>query len=52
MPTSYIESNNLSEIDIKSGQPGSLHGATIAGSINIKKKSTTFSYSKKWSGEN
>src|SRR5690606_31138363 len=30
--TSYVESNNLSTIDIKSGQEGSLHGATVAGS--------------------
>src|SRR5690606_32768503 len=38
--TSYVESNNLSAIDITSGQEGSLHGATVAGSIDLKKKST------------
>lgn len=48
--TSYVESNNLSEIDIKSGQEGSLHGATIAGSINLKRKNTAFGFGKKWSG--
>src|SRR5699024_10338046 len=40
--TSYVESNNLSDIDIKSGQEGSLHGATVAGSIDLKRKNTPF----------
>ena len=40
--TSYVESNNLSAIDIKSGQEGSLHGATVAGSIDLKRKNTPF----------
>ncbi len=48
--TSYVESNNLSAIDIKSGQEGSLHGATVAGSIDLKRKSTPFGLEKKWSG--
>src|SRR5690606_26716133 len=48
--TSYVESNNLSAIDITSGQEGSLHGATVAGSIDLKKKSTPFGLKKKWSG--
>ncbi|ALJ05503.1 TonB-dependent receptor [Pseudalgibacter alginicilyticus] len=48
--TSYVESNNLSEIVIKSGQEGSLHGATLAGSIDLKRKSTAFGLSKKWNG--
>jgi iron complex outermembrane receptor protein len=48
--TSYVESNNLSTIDIKSGQEGSLHGATVAGSIDLKRKSTPFSSEKKYSG--
>ncbi|WP_281638047.1 TonB-dependent receptor plug domain-containing protein [Flavobacterium marginilacus] len=48
--TSYVESNNLSGIDIKSGQEGSLHGATVAGSIDLKRKSTPFSLEKKWNG--
>ncbi len=48
--TSYVESNNLSGIDIASGQAGSMHGATVAGSIDLKKKSTPFGLEKKWSG--
>ena len=48
--TSYVESNNLSKIDIKSGQEGSMHGATVAGSIDLKRKSTPFNLSKKWNG--
>lgn len=48
--TSYMESNNLSGIDIKSGQEGSSHGATIAGSIDLKRKSTPFGLEKKWNG--
>ncbi len=44
--TSYLESNTLSSIDIKSGQEGSSHGATIAGSIDLKRKSTPFSLEK------
>lgn len=48
--TSYVESNNLSAIDIKSGQEGSLHGATVSGSIDLKRKSTPFALLKKWNG--
>ena len=50
--TSYVESNNLSTIDVNSGQAGSLHGATVAGSIDLKRKSTPFATAveKKWSG--
>ena len=50
--TSYVESNNLATIDVKSGQAGSLHGATVAGSIDLKRKSTPFApdLEKKWSG--
>lgn len=48
--TSYVESNNLSAIDITSGQAGSLHGATVAGSIDLKRKSTPFGLDKKWNG--
>lgn len=48
--TSYVESNNLSAIDIKSGQQGSMHGATVAGSIDLKRKSTPFGLQKKFSG--
>lgn len=48
--TSYLESNTLSSIDIKSGQEGSSHGATIAGSIDLKRKRTPFGLEKKWNG--
>lgn len=48
--TSYLESNNLSGIDIKSGQEGSMHGATVAGSIDLRKKNSPFGLDKKWSG--
>ncbi|MFV0566554.1 MAG: TonB-dependent receptor [Flavobacteriaceae bacterium] len=48
--TSYVESNNLSKIDIKSGQEGGLHGATVAGSIDLKRKNTAFSTDNVWKG--
>lgn len=48
--TSYVESNNLSTIDIKSGQEGSLHGSTVAGSIDLKRRSTPFSAEAQWKG--
>lgn len=48
--TAYVESNNLSTIDITSGQEGSMHGATVAGSIDLKRKTTPFGLEKKWSG--
>lgn len=48
--TSYVESNNLSAIDITSGQEGSMHGATVAGSIDLKRKSTPFGLDRKWHG--
>lgn len=48
--TSYVESNNLSTIDITSGQEGSMHGATVAGSIDLKRKSTPFGLEKEWGG--
>lgn len=35
--TSYVEVSNLSEAKIMSGQQGSCHGATIGGSIDLKK---------------
>lgn len=46
--TSYIETNNLSSIDVKSGQGGSMHGATIGGSIDLKRTNTPFGRPKKW----
>src|SRR5690554_4059692 len=48
--TSYVESNNLSTIDIKSGQEGGMHGSTVAGSIDLKRKSTSFSEKQEWKG--
>lgn len=48
--TSYVESNNLSTIDIKSGQEGGMHGSTIAGSIDLKRKTTAFGRSNPWAG--
>lgn len=41
--TSYVESNNISQIDIHSGQEGGMHGATISGSIDLKRKKVSFS---------
>ncbi|MEP5255172.1 MAG: TonB-dependent receptor [Winogradskyella arenosi] len=48
--SSYVESNNLTAIDIASGQEGNMHGATVAGSIDLKRRSTPFSMSKQWKG--
>ncbi|OJZ03244.1 TonB-dependent receptor [Sphingobacterium sp. 40-24] len=48
--TSYVESNNLAAIDIKSGQEGNLHGATVAGSIDLKRRNTSFGLQKKIGG--
>ena len=41
--TSYVETNNLSKIDVHSGQEGGMHGATIAGGIDLKRKRVAFS---------
>ena len=48
--TSYVESNNLATIDIKSGQEGGMHGSTVAGSIDLKRKNTSFSEYEQWKG--
>ncbi|HLW61801.1 MAG TPA: TonB-dependent receptor [Flavobacterium sp.] len=48
--TSYVESNNLASVDIKSGQEGGMHGSTIAGSIDLKRKNTAFTECKEWKG--
>lgn len=48
--TSYVESNNLTAVDITSGQEGNMHGATVAGSIDLKRKSTPFGLDRKWNG--
>lgn len=49
--TSYVESNNLTSVDIKSGQEGNHHGATVAGSIDLKRRHTAFGLDKKWRGD-
>jgi len=48
--TSYVESNNLASVDIKSGQEGGMHGSTIAGSIDLKRENTAFTECKEWKG--
>lgn len=48
--TSYVESNNLAAVDIQSGQEGGMHGSTIAGSIDLKRKTTAFSPYNQWTG--
>ena len=48
--SSYVETNNLSAVDIKSGQEGGMHGSTVAGSIDFKRKNTAFSNGKEWKG--
>ena len=48
--TSYVESNNLADVVIQSGQEGGMHGATIAGSIDLKRKNTAFSPYAQWRG--
>ncbi|MDF2516566.1 MAG: TonB-dependent receptor [Sphingobacterium sp.] len=48
--TSYVESNNLSSIDIKSGQGGNMHGATVAGNIDLKRRNTPFGLPQKIGG--
>lgn len=40
--TSYVEATNLSRAVIQSGQAGSAHGATIAGSIDLVRKKAGF----------
>lgn len=48
--TSYVETNNLSGIAVKSGQEGSLHGPTVAGNIDLQRKSTGFGRETKVNG--
>lgn len=48
--TSYVETNNLSKIDIHSGQEGGMHGATIAGGIDLRRKQIAFSEEPKLGG--
>lgn len=46
--TSYVEVSNLSEATVHSGQQGSCYGATIGGSIDLKRNQNEFG-STKWS---
>lgn len=48
--TSYVESNNLAAVEVSSGQAGSMHGATVAGSIDLKRKSTAFGLAQQYNG--
>ncbi len=41
--TSYVEVSNLSEATLQSGQQGSCHGATIGGSIDLRRNRSGFS---------
>ena len=43
--TSYVEVSNLSEATIASGQSGACHGATIGGSIDLKRNRSAFTNS-------
>lgn len=45
--TSYVETSNLSEAEVVSGQEGSCHGSTIGGSIDLKRSVNSFG-EKKW----
>lgn len=45
--TSYVETANLSEVEICTGQEGNACGAAVAGSINLKRKRGHFSASPK-----
>ena len=46
--TSYVDTSNLSEVHISSGQQGNENGQTIGGSINLKLDRSNFNeeYSK------
>ncbi|TDS12938.1 iron complex outermembrane receptor protein [Sphingobacterium paludis] len=48
--TSYLEVNNLATVDIASGQSGNMHGATVGGSIDLKRRNTAFAERPTWSG--
>ena len=47
--TSYVEISNLSEASISSGQRGSEHGATVGGSIDLK-RATSGLVNRGWQG--
>lgn len=48
--TSYVETNNISQIEVYTGQEGALHGSTVAGGIDLKRKRGNFSSVSKFYG--
>lgn len=46
--TSFMEMNNLSEVEVNLGQRGTYGGANIAGNINLQSKKALFSEKKQW----
>lgn len=46
--TSYLESHNIQNINVLSGQDGSRYGVTIAGSIDLNLPQKTFSENPAW----
>lgn len=42
--TSYVETTNLSRARIRSGSAGSMHGATVAGSIDLERRREGFGH--------
>jgi len=48
--TSYVENTNLSSAHIEEGQSGSVHGATIAGSIDLIRKKSGFKVQQQFGG--
>lgn len=49
--TSYVEINNLESADVTSGSQGSLFGATLGGSINLKTKKLLFTEKDSFKGK-
>lgn len=49
--TSYVEINNLDQIDVTSGSQGSIFGPTLGGSIDLRTKKLAFTEDKQFSGQ-
>ncbi|SEJ20451.1 iron complex outermembrane recepter protein [Myroides marinus] len=49
--TSYVEVNNLDGMDITSGSQGSMFGATLGGSIDLRTRKLTFTEQKELKGQ-
>lgn len=49
--TSYVEINNLEGVDVTSGSQGSLFGATLGGSINLKTRKLFFTDDNQFNGQ-